>query len=89
MASIRLPCLVPGCRRSLRADDPDDEEGICQRHWSSLPARERRRYKARRREFFAARDAALDGAEISRLLVVTARLWSWLRRRAIEHELGL
>ncbi len=69
----RCPCLVPGCKRTIKGD-PAKEEWICQRHWSPLP-------KAQRRAYSRARAQAMRGKKD---VETVQRLWRLMRRRAIE-----
>lgn len=69
----RIPCEVPGCRRTRKA-----EEGvlawICEDHWKAIPAGRRRVYAlAKRRENWKAE----------------AWIWPRLVRTAIEKAAGL
>lgn len=68
MATDRLKCLVPHCRRTAPAGH--FPEWICQKHWSALP-------KADRRIYARAKRKRKDGAAL-------ARLWRLLSRRAVE-----
>jgi len=78
-----MACLVPGCRCTVAKSDLDceDNEAICTRHWRSIPLRERRAYSRRRKIMFEKRDRGSISA--------CWRLWSWLRRMAIEKAMGI
>ena len=72
----RCPCLVPGCKRTTKAE-PGLREWICPRHWQPLPKAMRRAYsRARRRTMTGKKDVA-----------TTHRIWRSLRRRAIHAAL--
>lgn len=87
-AGNKVRCLVPGCRRHVALDDPDDTEGICSKHWPLLPRQRRAIYKTRRRELRLSLERwEID--EAKRLAPIVARLWRWLRRRAIERSIGI
>lgn len=78
----RLPCLVPGCRRTLKPGEADHSEGICAKHWPSTSKRHRALLSKVRRK------AKRIGwtPQLSRL---EARLWDRLKTEAIEIGVGL
>jgi len=78
----RLPCLVPGCRRTLAPADPAHTEGLCAKHWPMADKRRRAllarvRRKARRLGWTPA------------LIRLEARLWAICKAQAIERALGI
>lgn len=48
--SVRLNCLITGCRRTKRNDEGFDE-WICQKHWSVVPVKYRKLYSMAKRKF--------------------------------------
>jgi hypothetical protein len=82
----RITCVVPFCRRTRgdRKGDPitPDMEWICGDHWRLVERNRRRAYGRHRRRW---RRFSPEGAEDR----ATWRLWSWLKRRAIERAAGL
>lgn len=45
MAEGRIPCIVPGCRRTAADNGEYAREIICGKHWRGVPLRHRRRYQ--------------------------------------------
>lgn len=41
----RIPCIVPGCRRTAPDDGTYGKEIICGKHWRGVPLPQRRRYQ--------------------------------------------
>lgn len=90
-AMERVPCIVPFCRRTARAEKhPGSEEIICGKHWRCIPLRIRRhrRILNRRHAYLQKRwDKRLGGREqfdwndygfcarIERLMSQIDRLW--------------
>lgn len=79
MTQASIPCVVPGCHRSIgsmtfakRFGAIAAAEWICSRHWSTIPPIKRKVYaRVRRRE-----------RRFGFNLPASARLWSYLVRQA-------
>lgn len=72
----RIPCQVPGCRRTARPDGITTEI-ICGKHWSGVSKHLRRRYaKVKRR---SRKDA--------RWQPLAWRIWERCKKQAIEEAL--
>jgi hypothetical protein len=69
----RIPCLIPGCRRSTGGDFG---EWICGKHWAKLP-------KGHRRVWARAKHRA-GAMKIS--AAVYYRIWSRIRTEAINRN---
>lgn len=78
MIADRLPCVVPGCRRTTKAGRFD--EWVCAKHWSAVPAADRRRYTAAKRRW------RLDPEKWGR---VASKIWDRCRDAAIEIAMGI
>lgn len=74
----RLPCSVPGCRRTTKPGR--FTEWICQKHWSSVPAADRRLWTAAKRRW--RRHPEKWGR-------VASRIWRRCRDAAIEIAMGI
>jgi hypothetical protein len=98
-ARIRLPCVVPFCRRTFKngklgAPWPDGVEVLCRKHYS-LASKHLRVLRGR----FRARKAKLKrGADykrgwvhlrISRADRTDTMLWDRIKRQAIERAVGI
>jgi hypothetical protein len=98
MASDRIPCCVPFCRRTADAEKFKGEEIICGKHWRLASATQRRRQSRmarmyRRRfgrngywEYPAGSPDRLDAVKLARIL---EKLWERCKRQAIERAAGL
>lgn len=75
----RLPCVVPGCRRTTSRAEFD--EWLCGDHWREIPKQARRIYGRRVRRWRRYHRYS-DG-------LAAARIWNWLKRQAIERAMGL
>lgn len=75
----RVPCSVPGCRRTVAAAKGFDE-WVCGKHWSTVPGSDRRLYTAAKRRW--RRSPEKWGR-------VAARIWRRCRDAAIEIAMGL
>jgi len=75
----RIPCIVPGCRRT--APDEGYPEFICRKHWRGVPLRLRKRYqklcRIMRREWPSKR--ARKAARIA------AKMWPVMKAAAIAN----
>ena len=95
VAGARLPCLVPGCRRTLRAEEPDDTLGICPKHWQSIPLVRRKVYRRLRKDRRDLRATVGSGFTIAtavrarRLSAAIGRIWARLERDAVERSFGI
>ena len=91
----RLPCIVPGCRRSNRPEYPEDTLGICSKHWQAIPLVRRKVYRRLRDEQRTLRASFATGHTIDtairnrRLIAAIGRIWSRLERDAIERSVGI
>jgi hypothetical protein len=77
--SDRLRCCVPFCRRTHKPGQW--AEWMCQKHWVLIRAERRRVYRRLERRWHRYRDETL--------LERGHRLWSVIRREAIERAAGL
>lgn len=77
----RLHCVVPHCRRTRKSVRVEFSEWMCGDHWRMLPKLERKVYGRRVKQW----------RRFEKLHDVKAadRLWSWLKRHAIERALGI
>ena len=41
----RIPCIVPGCRRTAPDNGEYAQEIICGKHWRLIPKHQRKRYQ--------------------------------------------
>jgi hypothetical protein len=74
----RLTCIVPFCRHT-RKDADKFNEWICGDHWRLIEKKYRRVYGRRARRWRRFRTGGEAGA----------RLWAWMKRRAIERAAGI
>lgn len=90
---MRIRCLVPFCRhtRGDRKGDPVRQgmEWICGEHWMPLPKVERRVYSRARRRVLARWPEREGDVEYARAWHAFDRVWSRLKRLAIERALGI
>ena len=87
--SDRLPCVVPGCKRTLARTaygvEPEDDVCICSRHWRGVRPESKAVYRRLRRN---ARHA-VDDLERDLFALRKARIWRALVRQAIEVAAGI
>lgn len=88
--TIRLPCLVPFCRRTRgqrKGDRPihAGEEWICGIHWRHVS----RTKKSRWRRAIRRRDAERDPYRAGRWQAVKKKVWVSIKREAIEAAAGI
>lgn len=74
----RLPCVVPGCRCTIKPYRPDDTACICRKHYPLTDRRWRALYRRRRRAEPSEKNAR-----------AIERIWYLLVRQAIERSVGL
>lgn len=98
----RIHCLVPGCRRTCKADGTF-REWICGKHWSGVPKRLRRRKNlvsrmirreaARNplfREYWRMSPGSPERIKATRIWRLSDAIWERCKRAAIEESfLGL
>ncbi|MGO4337797.1 hypothetical protein AB4037_23050 [Labrys sp. KB_33_2] len=60
----RITCLVPFCRCTRKPTFDSDEEWICDRHYSAIPASLRREYDQAWHQAVKADQRAADGLEV-------------------------
>lgn len=77
--SLRISCCVPFCKRTKRKEE-GYSEWICQKHWSLVPAGRRRAYRRIRRQLRQRHEHWNARAD---------RIWSRLKKVAIERSMGL
>ena len=91
----RLHCLVPGCKRTLHPEEPDDNAGICAKHWQAIPLSRRKVYRRLRKEQrelraeFNREFTVSAAVQNRRLCAAIARIWRSLERQAIERSVGI
>lgn len=78
----RIPCQVPGCRRTKAKGTDAYKEWLCPKHWPTV-RKQRRRVLSR-----IHRKGNRDGWT-PRLLLHERTIWHAIRREAIERALGL
>lgn len=78
--SPRLHCCVPFCRRTTARFQPPTE-WICGRHWQ-LVSKDKRRVYGRRKRAWRRYHHENDG-------IAADRIWSRLKREAIERAAGV
>lgn len=79
----RLRCLVPGCRRTLKPENPEDDQGICSKHWRLTDQRLRKLYRRCRRV------ERIEPGRRDHAIEVGTRVWGKLTIQAIERSMGL
>lgn len=76
---MRVRCVVPFCRRTTARTEV--AEWICGDHWQMVDLRARRVYGRHAKQW---RRYAPHRTEAT-----AWRLWSWIKRQAIERSLGI
>lgn len=97
IAAGRIPCCVPGCRRTF-APEEGSSEIMCGDHWRTVPAYRRRRHRAliaRYRRLYGDTAYWLFPAGSPKLLGAVklnnmcAQAWRLIKKAATERALGI